>query len=68
MLAAVSARAAHELVIILFELGGRIHLQVCQPPVAPDVVQVLLAVLQKDSDRFVGCAADQRGIDVSAPV
>ena len=48
MLAVVTTRAGHELVIIATVAERRLHLQIGQPPVPMLVVQVGLAILEKD--------------------
>ena len=63
----MAAHARNEFVIVLGEGQGLVHLQVREPPVAVGVVQVLLAVLKKHADGFLGLGlADERRVNVAA--
>jgi len=62
----VPAAAADELVIVVFELQGFIHLQVAEPPVAVFVIEIIFAVLEEDADGFPVGFADAGGVVVSA--
>ena len=67
MVAVVAAVAVDELVVVVAELQGRVHLLVAERPVAVLVVEVVAAVLQEDADRLLVAAfADHAGIDVAA--
>src|SRR5262249_1555420 len=66
VLAVVAAVAHHELVVVLHELQRRGHLLVRQRPVAVQVVEVVLAVLEEDADRLLLRLADHPRIDVAA--
>ncbi len=50
MFTVMRARAWHKLVVVaaIFERG--FHLQICQPPIAPVVVEIRLAILQEDAN------------------
>ena len=66
MIAVVASHARHELVVVLGESQGLVHLQIREPPVAVSVVQVLLAVLQEHSDRLVRFGLSDEGrVDVA---
>lgn len=67
MFAIVTAGSAHEFVIVVPEVEGLLHLKVCEPPVTVLVVEILIAVLQEDSDIAFLAFADEGRIDVTAP-
>ena len=67
MFTAVLAGTAHELVVVLLELQGRFHLQVCQPPVPVLVVEIVAAVLVEHPNRLRWRGADKRRVDVPTP-
>src|SRR5436309_9199335 len=67
MFAVVAFSAEVELVIVAAELQRSRHFLVGQRPVAMQVVEVLLAILQEDADWFLFRLANQRRIDMPAP-
>ena len=66
MLAIVRAGARGKGVVVatIFERGD--HLKICEPPAAPLVIQIGLAILQKDTHRSRGFLADARRVHVTA--
>ena len=60
MIPIVTAVAKHEFVVIAFELQRGGHLLVGQWPIPVDVVQIVLAVLQKNANRLLLAFSNQR--------
>lgn len=66
MFAIVATGSAHEFVIVVAEFEGLLHLKIREPPVTVFVVEVLVSVLQEDSDIALLTFTNEGRIDVSA--
>jgi len=66
VIAVVAAFAVDEFVVVLCELQRGRHFEIRERPVAVSVVEVVAAVLQKDSQGLALRFANQRRIDVAA--
>src|SRR5688572_13700352 len=66
VLAIVFSVPAHELVVIAAVTQCSRHLEIGKPPVPIFVIQVSLAILQKDPQRPQSFLADARRVDVPA--
>ena len=66
MFIAVESVAVFEFVIVARELQRFCQCQICLRPVAVGVVQIVLAVLHENPDRFLGSLANQRRVIVAA--
>ena len=56
-----------ELIVIPDEFECRRHVLIRQRPVAVEIVEIVLTVLKKDSERLWVSLSNERGIDMAAP-